>query len=175
MGIDDCTAIWFIQEVGREIHCVDYYENAGEGLRHYLDKLEELRREKGYHYGNHVGPHDLAVREFSTGESRIETARKLGIEFKVCPRPEHKADAIQAARNMLSRCWFDEERCSRGIECLDNYRKEWNDRLGTWNAKPLHDEFSHGADSFQVFAGFAGVNRNRRSVGTVSYGSRRIV
>lgn len=152
LGMDDATAIWFTQDVGREIHLIDYYEGSGEGLAHYRDVLERLKSERGYHYGRHYGPHDLAVRELGTGKSRSETAAGMGLKFETVPRVEHKADAIQAARNLLRQVWIDETRCARGLLCLESYRKEWNDKLQTFREKPLHDFASHAADALMTLA-----------------------
>jgi hypothetical protein len=48
--------------------------------------------------------------------------------------------------------WIDEGRCGRLIDCLDNYRKEWDDRLGVFKDRPRHDEFSHGYKSLETYA-----------------------
>jgi hypothetical protein len=61
-------------------------------------------------------------------------------------------EGIDASRSLLNRCWFDEEKCSRGIHALENYRKEWNDRQGCWASQPLHNFASHGADAFRMLA-----------------------
>lgn len=152
LGMDDSTAIWFTQDCGREIHAIDYYEATGEGLAHYRDVLDKLKTERGYRYGRHYGPHDLAVRELGTGKSRVETAMALGLRFEVVPRVEHKADAIQAVRSLLGHLWIDEIRCARGIVCLESYRKEWDDRLQVFRDKPLHDWSSHAADALMTLA-----------------------
>lgn len=152
LGMDDATAIWLTQDVGREIHLIDYYEGSGEGLAHYRDVLERLKSERGYHYGRHYGPHDLAVRELGTGKSRSETAAGMGLRFETVPRVEHKADAIQAARNLLRQVWIDETHCARGLLCLESYRKEWDDKLQTFREKPLHDFASHAADALMTLA-----------------------
>lgn len=152
LGMDDSTAIWFTQDSGREIHAIDYYEATGEGLAHYRDVLDKLKTERGYRYGQHHGPHDLAVRELGTGKSRVEAAMALGLRFDVVPRVEHKADAIQAARSLLGHLWIDETRCARGIVCLESYRKEWDDRLQVFRDKPLHDWSSHAADALMTLA-----------------------
>ena len=55
-------------------------------------------------------------------------------------------DGIDAVRNILNRCWFDEVKCASGIKALENYKKEWNDRHGCWSSRPLHNFASHGAD-----------------------------
>jgi hypothetical protein len=152
LGMDDSTAIWLTQDVGREIHAVDYYEATGEGLAHYRDVLDKLKQERGYRYGRHHGPHDLAVRELGSGKSRVETAFGLGLNFEVIPRVEHKADAIQAARSLLGHLWIDETRCARGLVCLESYRKEWDDRLQVFRDQPLHDWSSHAADALMTLA-----------------------
>ncbi len=152
LGMDDATAIWFTQDCGREIHLIDYYEASGEGLAHYRDVLDKLKAERGYRYGTHNGPHDLAVRELGSGTSRVDTAAGMGLKFEVVPRVAHKADAIQAARNLLTHVWIDETRCARGLVCLDSYRKEWDDKLQTFRDKPLHDFASHAADALMTLA-----------------------
>ncbi len=148
IGVNDMTTIWFFQTVGKELRVVDYYENNDEGLLFYRDVLWE----KGYRYGKHLAPHDIQVKELGTGKTRLETAQNVGINFIVVPRTPAKADAIQAVRNILGVCWFDEERCSEGVKKLELYRKEWDDRHGIWKNKPRHDENSHTADAFMTLA-----------------------
>lgn len=147
IGVSDHTTIWFMQEYGMEFRFIDYYANAGEGLAHYAKEL----RGKPYVYGTHYGPHDLKVREFTTATSRINAAKALGINFKVVPKHE-VSDGIEAVRNILPQCWFDEEKCGPGIEALKSYRKDWNDQLKTFASTPLHDWASHPADAFRMFA-----------------------
>ena len=61
-------------------------------------------------------------------------------------------DGIDAARLLLARCWFDEEKCRPGIEALTFYRKPYNERLQAFTERPLHDWSSHGADAFRGLA-----------------------
>ena len=61
-------------------------------------------------------------------------------------------DGIEAAREILPLCVFDESKCEQGINCIENYRKEWDDKRGCWKDKPLHDWTSHGSDGFRYFA-----------------------
>jgi hypothetical protein len=152
LGMDDSTSIWFTQDIGREIHVINYYENNGEGLEFYRDILDEYARKYNYHYGRHVPPHDINVRELGTGISRLETARKLGIPMEPGPAIESKMDSIQKARSILKICFFDEENCADGIEHLENYRKQWDEIHGVYKDQPLHNEHSHGADAYQTFA-----------------------
>lgn len=147
LGYNDSTAIWLFQQCGQEIHLLEYYENSGEALTHYLHYLKS----KPYTYGKHLVPHDAAVHEYSTGLSRVEVARNHGVIFTIVPDIGIN-EGIDAARNILPRCWFDEERCSKGISALDSYKKEWNERHGCWSSRPLHNFASHGADAFRMLA-----------------------
>jgi len=147
LGVGDSNAIWFTQSIGREIRVIDYYENSGEGLPHYAKKLQE----RPYVYSTHNAPHDIEVREFTSGRSRIETALSLGIKFQVVPNVPIE-DGIEAARSLLSRCWFDRERCARGLDALASYHKAFDDKLKTWRSHPQHDWASHGADAFRYLA-----------------------
>jgi len=146
LGIDDAMSIWFFQAVGREIHFIDYFESSGEGISYYIKYLKE----KPYVYGTHYAPHDIKVRELTTGRSRLETARSLGIRFEVVPRLDVE-DGIEAVRNMLSRCWFDKTKCERGLSALRSYHKEWDEENQVFRLKPKHDWSSHGADAFRTF------------------------
>lgn len=148
LGVDDATAIWFVQRLNREVRIIDYYEMSGEGLAHFAKVLKD----KDYRYSYHVLPHDVAVTELGTGKSRKEVAESMGIKpITVAPRLE-VADGIEAVRNMLSRCYFDEEKCSEGVKALKNYRKHWNEDMGVWSSKPRHDWSSHASDAFRYGA-----------------------
>jgi len=52
----------------------------------------------------------------------------------------------------MPKCWFDAERCARGIEALKQYRREWDGKRQTWRERPLHDWTSHAADAFRYGA-----------------------
>jgi phage terminase large subunit len=151
LGVSDSTAIWFIQCVGRERRLVDYYESSGVGLDHYVDVLHDKRRKYGWTYGDHFFPHDIKVREFTSGKSRLNTLAGLGIEAVVVPQYE-EFDGINVVRRMLGRTWIDPVRCERGLEALRGYRREYDERLKDWKQRPLHSWESHGADALRYFA-----------------------
>jgi hypothetical protein len=147
LGVGDSTAIWFVQLFNQEVRVIDYYENSGVGLDHYAG----IVKSKGYSYGQHVAPHDIEVREMTTGRSRKEAADALGISFEVCPNLRIE-DGINAARLIFDRCWFDEEKTERGREALMNYRWDYNQRIDEFKPVPVHDWASHGADAFRIMA-----------------------
>jgi hypothetical protein len=165
LGVGDSTAIWFWQEIGNKLHIIDYYENSGEGMRHYFKVLKD----KGYRYGKHFAPHDIAHREFGgDAKSRIEIALEgfdidgVRVKIRFEKLDQMRVDeGIELARETLPRCCFDEGLMDTGIKCLESYRKEWNDKLGCYRDTPLHDWSSHGADAFRYLA--MAVNKHNRS------------
>lgn len=152
---NDTTSIWFHQTDGLRHRLIDYYENSNESIVHYVHALKDRREQFGWSFGKHYGPHDLEVTEWGQmglRKTRAKIAEDAGLKFTVVPRIEDKDDAIDAARQFLGMCWFDETHCEQGIRCLDNYRKKWNEQLATWSREPLHDWACHGADSFMTGA-----------------------
>src|SRR5579864_8439222 len=147
LGVDDATAIWFTQDVGREIHVIDYLEDSGVGLPEYVKRLQA----KPYVYGTHNFPHDIRVRELGSGRSRIEIAASLGIKAAIVPDIP-AADGRDAARGFIARCWFDLNATERGRLALVSYRRVWDDKRKVFQSQPLHDWASNGADAFRYLA-----------------------
>lgn len=146
-GKGDATAIWFTQSLrNHELRVIDYVEGQGEGLPYYAQLLQSKR----YVYGQHWAPHDIVVKE-STGKTRIETAEQLGITFTLVPNVGVE-EGIHAARMTFPKCWFDAERCAKGLEALQHYRRDYNQKLNEFKAMPVHDWASHGADAFRYLA-----------------------
>lgn len=153
LGMNDSMTIWFHQRVGGANRLIDYYQNSSEGLQHYA----KILKDKGYFFGAHYMPHDIAVRELgNNGKSRMQVAEGLGIKpIHKVNRPknvEEVLDGIEAVRAFLATCWIDEVSCAEGIRALDNYQKEWDDNAGTWKRGPLHNWASHGSDALRTGA-----------------------
>ena len=147
LGIGDSMAIWFFQIHGDSFRLIDYYESSGESLVHYIKMMQE----KEYLYDTHYAPHDIKVRELTTGKTRLETARKLGINFKVIPNFPIE-EGIDAARRVFNRCWFDKNKTKCGVDALMNYHKEYDDKKQEFKQHPVHDWSSHAADAFRMLA-----------------------
>lgn len=146
LGIGDSTAIWFIQQVGREFHAIDYYESHGLPLAHYV----EVVKSKPYKYEQHVLPHDAEARELGTGKSRYELLRSMGLKIKIAKRLDVD-DGIQAVRAFLPRFWFDARKCADGLDKLRQYRAQYDEKRQVFSDLPLHDFSSHCADAFRQF------------------------
>ena len=147
LGMDDATTIWCTQNVGREVHVIDYYEDSGGGLPAAARWLQT----KPYVYGTHNAPFDIKNRELGTGKSRIETAAQLGIKFQVVPELP-LMDGINAARSFIARCWFDAKATEFGRQTLTSYARKWDEKRKVFAVHPNHNWASHGADSFRYLA-----------------------
>jgi phage terminase large subunit len=108
------SAIWFAQVVGREIRIIDYYESSGVELAHYVRELQK----RDYLYAGHIVPHDARAKELGTGKSRIELMQSLGLRSITLAPSHFVEDGIEAVRVFLPKCWFDAQRCARGIDAL---------------------------------------------------------
>lgn len=150
LGVNDDMCIWFRQRVGPEHRFIDYYSNSGEGLEHYA----RILREKDYLYGRHYLPHDGAARRMGVTTDSVEMMLNgLGVKpTQIVPRIAYEKDGIEASRRYLPRVWIDETRCAEGVKCLDNYRREWDDKRGVWKDQPRHDWASHGYKAFETAA-----------------------
>jgi len=168
IGYNDSTCIWFFQQLpSGAIHVIDYYENAGEGVAHYAAYLMTLKYRASY--GKHHMPHDAAAHEKGTGLSYERQARELGLDVNILKRYNPSKTSflaeIQRTRNLIDRCWFDEEGAATGIRMLENYRKKWNEQMVSYTSEPVHDFASHGADAFRYLAQ-AVEKKARKSDGT---------
>ena len=153
IGFNDKMAIWFHQRIGARNHLIDYVEGSGEGLGYYV---RIMLKDKPYIYGNHYLPHDGANHSAQTGDTFEEYARKKGLrDIQVIPRAKNADEVlkgIEAVRVFLGTTWIDEEKCDKGIKCLDNYKKQWDPNLSEFKRTPLHDYSSNGADSLRCGA-----------------------
>ena len=147
LGVSDSTAIWVCQAVNKEYRIMDFVENHGQGLDWYVNWIKENK----WHTAKHILPHDVEVRELGTGKSRKEMLQDAGLEITVAPRLS-VADGIQSVRKLLPNCWFNVPKTNQGLDCLRNYRREYDEKRNVYFDKPLHDWSSHAADAFRYLA-----------------------
>jgi len=147
LWINDSTAIWFWQRLGKEIRIIDHYENNWEGLSHYVGVL----REKWYRYWTMYLPHDAQARSVQTWKTVEEKMYEYWFnDIQIVPRLS-VLDGINSARAILPYCYFDKDKTERGRKCLKNYHKEFDDKRTAYKW-PEHDWSSHSADAFRYLA-----------------------
>lgn len=161
IGVDDYTAIWFLQENGKQVRAIDYYEASGEGAQEIVKQaLPELvppdqrdkYREAPFTYSRHFLPHDVRVREWGAGaKTRLQTLLELGVKPINTGVAVDPGDRINAARRLLPFTYFNKATTALGVRRLRNYSRRFNQTMETYGG-PLHDENSHGSDAFGEFA-----------------------
>ena len=53
---------------------------------------------------------------------------------------------------VFAKCWFDAQKCARGIDALALYRAEYDGKRAMLKPRPVHDWTSHAADAFRYLA-----------------------
>ena len=161
IGVGDSTVIWFYQLIGHKVRIINVLEGSGVGLDWYAKKLLAM----DYVYGDHIWPHDGAVQEWGSGQSRVQVAAGYGLKPRVLER-DSVDDGIQAVRMMLPACEFNttpdtfpgetsddaKARMTRAMDAIRQYRREYDDKLQRFRDKPLHDWTSHFADALRYLA-----------------------
>jgi len=150
IGTRDTTAIWFYQKKNRCIYFIDYFEDSGEGVEHYIKHLYQQK----YTYAKNYTPHDIKKRDFSTGKSAITVAETLTSKagfFTVVPVMPIEV-GIQAVRSIFPRCFFNSIKVKRGIDALKDYHKKYDAERKIFSTSPDHSWSSHASDAFRIFA-----------------------
>ncbi|MDH4172185.1 MAG: terminase [Betaproteobacteria bacterium] len=156
LGLRDKMAIWFVQQLGMQFRFIYYHEIENQSLEWHIRLLADLKTERKWHYRHHIGPHDLEVRDLFTKKSRVMQAKAAGLNF-IVGKQWDVSDQIEAGRNLIPMCYFDEENCDVGIAHLENFRFEWNENLQSYMSEPRHDEHSHCSSALMTGAMSAGV------------------
>jgi hypothetical protein len=150
LGRNDKMVIWFMQAIGHERRFFDYYEDNFLSLDHYAQILHE----KGYVYDEHYLPHDAEVVELTRTDamSRREILESLGVRpIVVVPCIASEEEGVNMTRSNMDNCWFDEQRCAKGIQALENVRYRFDDRLQEYQPNLLRNSSKHGYDAFAQF------------------------
>lgn len=145
LGEGDATAIWFFQIFMAEYRFIDYLEDSGHKMQHYLGLLQG----KGYIYGTDYLPWDACSGMLSG--SLEQAMRAAGRTIRILPKLP-VASRIDTARTIFSNCWFDAEKTADGLNRLRYYRYGDVKDMGVKTRAPAHDAASHGSDAF----GYAG-------------------
>lgn len=152
IGMSDYTSIWFVQKIGQMFNVIDFFQDNGEDIPYYADKI----RSKQYKYSEHFLPHDANhLRQGMGGRTIAEQLEGLldgKGEVSTTKASANIQSDVMNVRSILPRCSFDKEKCAEGLKMLKNYKKKWNEDRNTFEDKPVHDWASHASDAFRYFA-----------------------
>lgn len=148
LGWNDAMTIILVQRGAQDVRVIDYIEDSHRTLDWYVAQLEK----RPYRWGTDFLPHDGKTRNFQTGKSTEQLLRELGrISVRSQATATSVEDGIKQVRMVFPLVYIDKHKCARLIECLKRYQRaihsKTNEPMG-----PLHDEYSHGADSMRYLA-----------------------
>lgn len=155
-GLNDRMCIWLHQLGGMQHRIIGYMSGTDEDVLYYWRELKKL----DYIYGTHFVPHDADTRRIGTAKTASEKPKTLkdimeaaGMRnIRVVPKIEDKRAAIQETKLFLPTCHIDAKECEAGIKGLDNFKREWDDVLGDWKNRPLHNWAMHPYDAMETLA-----------------------
>jgi len=151
LGFNDSMAIILAQKVASEIRVIGYIEGTQRTLADYSAELKALKLDgQSINWGQMWLPHDGFAARHQTGKTDAKVLQSLGWTVYRIPQSDVEG-GIKRAREMSPRVYFNKERTERLIECLKRYRRHVSNATGE-PGKPVHDEFSHGADAYRYLA-----------------------
>lgn len=154
-GLSDTMTIWLHQRIGFEDRLIAYLSGEDDDLLYYW---AEMQRQFPGVWGHHFLPHDFGHRRGGTANDSASPPKTLqqilseaGMrDTFIVPRISDKTAAITEVRLWLPKVAIDEKRCGKGLDCLQNFRKEWDEINGCYKERPRHDWASHGYDGLET-------------------------
>jgi phage terminase large subunit len=155
IGVNDCTAITLAQFESRGSKLwpvvIGYIENNNRDLRFYVNEIRMFCARYNLIFKAHFIPHDGKNRSFNDGlKNTVDYLNEMGEIGYFVNRPSSHKTAIESIRQKLFMTSFNKENTQRLIDCLSNYEKEFDEKLGRFKDSPVHDWSSHGVKSYQT-------------------------
>ena len=153
-GINDTMTIWLHQRVALQHRLIGYISGTDDDVLYYWRQLQKLP----YVWGKHYLPHDGDSRRIGTAKDAGGPPRTIEqilndagmTDTEVVPRIQEKYTAIQEVRQFLPKVFIDEANCKDGLKCLQNFRREWDEKMATWKNRARHDWAMHGYDGLET-------------------------
>jgi phage terminase large subunit len=145
LGYTDDTVLVYFQQAPGGILIHEVYSNNEQEWDDYLDEID-LHEVRDVYL-----PHDARAKNLQTGRSIVEQTIKRGYRPRIVP--DHKLrDGVAATRKLLPYMYWNLPLCSSGIEAMKSYRREWDEKLGCYKDRPVHDWTSHVADAIRYLS-----------------------
>ncbi len=160
-GVQSDATSWIaFQWINNKMFIYDCGEGHGRALPEYVDDLQVkpwfnriaslILPWDGEHHERAVNttPADMM-------RQRFHSVAVLAKSNKVWKIPNSRAGDysivtdIQQTRMSLYNTIIHQENCQWLLECLENYKYEFNTRLQMWTQQPLHDKHSHMMDALR--------------------------
>lgn len=150
-GVNDPTAIVFIQPNGSELRVFDYYEASDANIEHFVQYISSLPYKiPALETGDIAG----RARDLVSGKSPIEELRRLNHFVRTSSIPSI-TQQIRNTHKFIPSLYVSSSNpnCERFRDCLVNYRypKKETNLINQSNEVPIHDEYSHGMRAFEYY------------------------
>lgn len=162
LGRRDLTTMW-LSQIGSDgkFYILDHYAQNRQTVDHYIAIAREWEARYRIRITRHILPHDGNVKGWD-GISFADWLDRAGFSVLTLKVARDVWAGINAARRLIGHCVFH-ERCScairqgtdewpSGIDALGKYQTAPLGANGVMRAEPLHDIYSHSADSFRYLA-----------------------
>lgn len=149
LGFNDSMFITFVQRGASEIRIIHAIED---NQRTLVDYVESDIKPLNYNWGSDWLPHDGFAKRHQSGKSDAEVMLALGRKVIAIPNMDIES-GIRRGREVFPRVYFNKESegVMRLVECLKRYRRHVSKATGE-PSRPVHDEYSHGADNYRYIA-----------------------
>lgn len=160
-GIHSDATSWIaFQWINGRLFIYDCGEGHGKALPEYVDDLQTKHWFSKLSYiilpwdGDH---HEKAVNTTPADMMRtrfpnVAVLAKSNKVWKIPGTRSHDASLItdiQQVRIMLHNTIIHDANCQWLLNCLEQYKYEYNNKLQMWTEKPLHDKYSHMMDALR--------------------------
>jgi hypothetical protein len=149
-GVNDPTAMLWIQPGKEEIRVIDYAEFRDGSI----EMISQILRSKPYKWPDLItGDPAGNARTMTTGTSPIEMLEQKGI-YVTTKYGVTIPEQIRVAKSIINRLWVNSNKAERFRDILVNYSyPEISENVRNQsNEVPIHDEWSHGARAFEYWA-----------------------
>ena len=147
-GVNDPTAIIWIQPNGNEFRVIDYHEEQNANVDYFAALIKSKPyREPSLFTGDPAGN----ARSIVTNTSPIEEYSKHGIHIRT--KTGVKIPEQIRITHKYMRSMYVDSRLERFRDCLLNYRypEKKSNIYSTSNETPIHDEYSHAMRALEYY------------------------
>jgi hypothetical protein len=150
-GVNDPTAIVWLQPHQGEYRVIDYYEASDTDIGHFVAVCNaKPYRKAEFDAGDIAG----RARSLQTGKSVIDELATRGIHVRTSPIPDIPTQIRHAHKYMPSLFVAKKPSTERFVDVLNNYKypeSKSEKAINQSNEIPLHDQFSHGARALEYY------------------------
>ncbi len=166
-GVNDPTAIVWIQPYQSETRVIDYYEASDASIEHFISIINAKPYKKPDLFtGDPAGK----ARTLTTGTSPIEIMSQKGIHVKTTDGVRIP-DQIRMAHSKIPGLYVAKPQAERFRDCLLNYRypTKKDSAVNQSNEIPIHDQWSHAMRAFEYWAVNVGTSLTNNNLPTIRY------